>query len=624
MVSGNEKLDEVYYEVALDNAKNRNILVPRSQLSSFITNEKVVYRSMFGFQNTILDHFKIYKTVSSFKDKCYIESLVFDVDTHWDSSDLDSKGKPKEVFDDKEALMKVLEEGVIRTKELIKQLAEMTGTSEESIPIWYSGRGFHLQTPNFFNFKASTYVREEVAATMKHYFPFIDHKPYMTSGLIRMNYSYNDKSKTYKIPLHYSELDDINAILLKAQSPKNKNGEFYIVEWEEWDGYDLSSKIIVEKKKASNEKSKQNVTRIVTCVQKMFKEGPIKGNRHDVLLRMATAWRGKLGMTFEQSFILAKAYFQGEWSDYEITNQLTSIWDKMYNPYSCTDSVMAKYCDPDCIFYRGKNFSLTIPDNTTIEQKLRDNLIQEEDSKNPTFDLNSLFDIGTECKFRPGNMIVLFGHPKIGKSFLYQYLVHYSGKKTLYYTLEMPDDETYARQVAISMKESVEQAEDRVRNGEELFDKIPNISIINRSPTLDDVKNHILQFAPDWVVIDTIDKVSEDQFRGNETGRITYLFQEFKKIAIEYKIVVLIVQHIPGSEAKDKNGNLKSLDVWSGLSSKESGRSGDKILGWEGFQDSNLRTLRSLALRRGDPFRKEIEYSKEFSLLYPLNEKKEN
>lgn len=38
----------------------------------------------------------------------------------------------------------------------------MAGTSEYSIPIWYSGRGFHLQTPNFFNFKASNYLREEV------------------------------------------------------------------------------------------------------------------------------------------------------------------------------------------------------------------------------------------------------------------------------------------------------------------------------------------------------------------------------------------------------------------------------------------------------------------------------
>lgn len=592
--------DGKYYEIALDDVSHRNVIIPRERLKDYIgIPNKVVYRSMYSFSKTILDHFRVLKSVASFKDVCYIEKLVFDIDCH--------KGD----------LVKDLKDGVLRTIELISQLSEMTGTSQYSIPIWFSGRGFHLQTPDFFNFKPSTYLREEVLSTMKHHFPFIDHKPYMKTGLIRVNYSYNDKSNLYKIPLHLDHLDNVEYILEMAKTPFDENGKLKEIKWEDWDGYYLSDKIIVETRKASNEKSKYQVTRLVTCIQKMYKEGPIQGSRHDVFLRMATAWRGKLGLTYEQSFILFKEYFKGEWSDYEINNQLTSVWNKMYNPYSCTDSIMAKYCDPDCIYYRGKNFSITVPDTMTIEQKLRENLLQEDEG---TFDLDNVFELGVECKFRQGNMIVIFGHPKIGKSFFYQFLVHSSKKKTLYYTLEMSDEETYERQVAIALKESVDDVEDRIKNGEELHDKVSNVTFIGRSPNLDEIKNHILQFEPEWVVIDPIDKVYEDSFKGNETGRITHLFQEFKKMALECKVVILIVQHIPGSEGKDKNGNLKSLDLWSGLSSKEGARSGDKILGWEGYQNSNIRHLRSLALRRGDHFRKQIEYSKELSMLYPINE----
>jgi len=119
MVSGNERLDEVYYEVALDNVANRNIIVLKDYIG--IPN-KVVYRSMYSFSKTILDHFRVLKSVASFKDVCYIEKLVFDIDCH--------KGD----------LVKDLKDGVLRTIELISQLSEMTGTSQYSIPIWFSGR----------------------------------------------------------------------------------------------------------------------------------------------------------------------------------------------------------------------------------------------------------------------------------------------------------------------------------------------------------------------------------------------------------------------------------------------------------------------------------------------------
>jgi len=601
MVSGNEKLDEVYYEVALDTVSNRNIIVPKSKLSSFIKNGKVVYRSMFGFKNTIIDHFKIYRTVKSFKDTCYIESLVFDLDSHKGNNLLDS-----------------LKEGVPLVKDLIKQIAEMTGTSEYSIPIWYSGRGFHLQTPNFFNFKPSNYLRDEVLATMKHYFPYIDHKPYMTTGLIRLNYSYNDKSQTYKIPVHYTELDNIETLLEKAKSPVNAEGKFHKVEWEEWDAYDLHDKIIAATQKASYENSKYNNTRIVTCVQNMYTEGSIKGQSHNNLLRMLNAWR-KNGLNYEQSFELAKKWVDDGWSDYEVNNQVNSVWKNAYTQYSCDDEVMAKYCDWNCIYYKAKNYNINIVDNMTIEQELKESLMEVDNPDNPTFDLNNLFDLGVECQFRTGNMILLFGHPKIGKSFWMQYVSQKAKKKTLYYTLEMPSTEIYQRQLMIALEENEKQVTERLTTyDEELHSHVDHMILIDSSPTLLDIESHIRQFDPEWVVVDTLDMISEDGYKGNETMRLTHIFQRLKQIAVDYKIVILIVQHITGSDAFEKDGTIKPLTMMSGAYSKDGSKKADKILGWEGYQNTTTRRLRSLALRRGKHFDKEIEYLEDYSQLIPI------
>ena len=594
------KEDTVYYEIAEDNLKNRNIIIPQGRLKDYIGRpQKVCYGSMYGFANTILDHMTIYKTVSSFKDTCFIKKLVFDIDCH--------DGKNYE---------KGLKEGVVRVRELISQLAEFTGVSEYAIPIWFSGRGFHLETEDFFHFKPSNYLREEVLATMKHYFPFIDHKPYMTTGLIRLPWTYNDKVGYYKVPLHLSELDSIEGILEKAKYPRDEEGRLKKVEWEDWDAYDLSSKIIVAEKKANYEIKKHSVTRIVTCVQKMFQEGPQSGARHDNLLRMLTSWR-RQGQTYGQSLILAKHWINGQWSDYEVENQVNSVWKNGYFPYSCTDHVMAKYCDPDCIFYKGKSYNIQIADNMTIEQDLKERLMSIDDPLNPVFDMNNLFDLGVECQFRQGNMIVLFGHPKIGKTFLVQYLTHNSGKRTLYYTLEMPSDEVLLRQYMIASKESEDIVTQRLLVGEELYKKTDYLTLIDQSPTLTDIQSHIEQFSPDWVVIDTIDQVSEDQYKSNETMRLTYLFQKLKQMAIQYKVVIIIVQHIPSTDAYDKDGKLKPLTMFSGLYSKEGARKADKVIGWEGYHDSNIRRLRSLALRRGKPFDKFIEYSEETSTLTP-------
>lgn len=112
--------------------------------------------------------------------------------------------------------------------------------------------------------------------------------------------------------------------------------------------------------------------------------------------------------------------------------------------------------------------------------------------------------------------------------------------------------------------------------------------------------------------------ISEDGYKGNETMRLSHIFQRLKQIAVDYKIVILIVQHITGSDAFEKDGTIKPLTMMSGSYSKDEAKKADKVFGWEGYQESSTRRLRSLALRRGKHFNKEIEYLEDYSQLIPI------
>jgi len=344
----------------------------------------------------------------------------------------------------------------------------------------------------------------------------------------------------------------------------------------------------------------------------MYKEGPVVGSRNNNLLRMLTAWR-KNGMTYEQSFTLAKEWLRGEWTDYQINIQVNFVWANKYKQYNCQDEIMSKYCDYNCIYYKAKNYNVSVNDNMTIEQELKKEMQLNDELG---FDLDHIFKLGVPCDFKIGNSILLMGHPKIGKSFWMQFVTQKAKKRTLYYTLEMPATETYIRQLMIALEETEEQVRDRLLiKNEELHSHVDHITFIDQSPTLLDIQSHIEQYEPEWIVIDTIDMVTEDQYKGNETMKLTYLFQKFKQMAIDNKIVILIVQHIV--DGLDKDGKVKPLTMFSGLYSKEGARKCDRILGWEGYHESSKRKLKSLALRKGKHFEKFVHYHEDLSTLIP-------
>lgn len=127
---------------------------------------------------------KLYKTVKGYTGTIWLDNITIDID----------KGKSSD------------DEVLYRTQIFVERLEEDWKLDRNEIRIWYSGRGFHLVFPDIFRFEPSNYISEEVKATLTKYFPEMDSMPLMKTGLIRVGFSYNSKTKRYKTPLSSAEL----------------------------------------------------------------------------------------------------------------------------------------------------------------------------------------------------------------------------------------------------------------------------------------------------------------------------------------------------------------------------------------------------------------------------------
>ena len=161
----------------------RNIIIEKGSLPKFLKEGEELYRSYYSYDRDILDHMRVYRTVSSHKGNFYLDRITLDVD----------RVKKKGIEYDEEVHLKV--------KIQIEELEEKWQLDRNQISTWYSGTGYHLLLPDIFHFTPSKFLPDEVKMTFAKYFPQMDPMPLMKTGLIRVGYSFNVKSNRYKIPL---------------------------------------------------------------------------------------------------------------------------------------------------------------------------------------------------------------------------------------------------------------------------------------------------------------------------------------------------------------------------------------------------------------------------------------
>ena len=402
--------NQKYVEIAEGYVGNRSIIIPSNEIAQRLEPKKELYISYYEYDDEIIEHLKVYKTVSSYKGNKYFSSnapILFDID----------KGNLTE---------KALLESV---RNFVKELKEDWELNNDEIVIWFSGRGFHIQTSDFLGFEEGKALADIMKNTLPKLFELPD-PIYTNNRLIRCPYSYNSKSGYYKIPLSHSELYQLDMDSIKEIAINPPTNSRDVNTKVSRYANKIHEDLIVDVKEKENTpiKISDNPNSVVTCVQKMYNEGPTKGSRHNLMMRMTSAWR-RHGVP-KGAIYYALTNWVPDLEPYDIKRMVENVFEKNYR-YGCNDRFMDKYCDSKCVFYKNKNFQPEIKNATEMEKDFAEYIRNDYASK--SFDMRSIYKSATSnWKVVPGDLVIIYGNTGVGKSSFTQNLVYKSGLNTLF------------------------------------------------------------------------------------------------------------------------------------------------------------------------------------------------
>ncbi len=584
-----------YVEYAVGSIANRMHLCKVNELGAIVAKNigKEIYRSMFLYDVDILDHVKKNNTVSDYKGVQAVDKIVLDIDLQGES-----RG----------------DQALESVKVLIEELKERK-LQEEHINVWFSGRGFHIHIPNIYNFEPSKNLSKVVRATMQRDFGKHIDLIYDGRRLIRAGYSFNNKTNCYKIPLTLNELDLWDYAKIKEFASEIRTDyKPETIQFNEDLGLvpmDVSRKNSEEHRKVFKD-AKTETSRWITCTQHIYNAGEVKGHRHKNLLRLASLYIRQYGHDQRAVDALARAYmskFDNPLPADEVSRIVADCYKAGGYKYTCYDDVLTQFCDPKCTLYRFKNLEES-SDVLTAEQMI-ENLIEyvNTDFTDKSFDLRTMFPyMENPYEFRAGQLAMLIGATKLGKTAFWQYVVAMQKKvKTLFLSLEVDQETMTRRFLQIVLNQHKGSVTDGLRKDEsgnvdpeivkKCIDGIKHIKLLTSSPDITAYTELIQEHKPKILVVDTIDMVPARYSKKDEYDRIGDVTIALKKLAIEQEIIVLGVSHISRSASyRLKDGEQMDVNMAKANSTVEN--KADKIIGFNGDnRDTKKRRIMTLGSR---------------------------
>lgn len=579
-----------FVEIASGHIANRGMADLIANLPSLIgvsSAKRELYHSWYSFDQEIQSHLDGKNSISTFKGVYYVDQIILDVDF-------------KELSET-ERLQAV--KFFVNT-----DLLEDLSIKEEHIQVWYSGTGFHVVLPDLFGFTPSTTLPFSVKATLETVFPDAD-KIYDGARLIRAPFSYNKKSKLFKVPLTLRELNtfSIEDIKKKASTVPDeinlnqyafKNVEHYLKQY---------LKLEVEKvyKNVTAQKSTFDIdpTTVVTCMQTLLSKPPIPGERNESMMRIA-AWYRRSGIP-KESVIQTLMSWTG--NKEEAISTVNSVYDKGYN-YWCNDYIMSKYCDPKCIHFKRKDYSMPIENMSTLAEKYKE-FIESGISKS-AFNFKDLYrSWNSDFWIMPGELVILLGDTGMGKStYLSNLAVLLRKHKIMYLSLENTWHLTYRRLVQISLGYSKDQSNKYHKELEDmsnLYDSIDHIHAVHKCPEIEKLEEEVARFDPDIVMVDPTNKLIVKNVH-NEFDKMNAIITKLKDIAVNQECVVVAVHHINKESAK-----TGYVDINSAKGSSTVVQEADKVLTLNGTRIENGRIITSDKNRDGKGLKIMFQFNKE-------------
>lgn len=562
-------------EIVKSNLSNRGFIIESKNLPKYLTKGEELYRSYFGFDEKIKEHFiNGIKSPSGFIGNFYLNHIVLDID----------KGKNTTEFT------------ILKMRNIANRLIKEFDL-EDNFQVWFSGTGFHIHLPNIFNFQPSNDLPEIVKSTIESYFPEADTSIINPRGLIRVGRSINLKSNLYKIPIKENEIwfTQEKEIFEYAKTPRyNVN----LVKFQP-----INKHFTIIKPQINYEENLIKVVkpnRIVTCMQHCFNAGEVIGTRHKRILSMVS-WLYREGIPYLGAIAMMKVYAPSM-ENYEIEKTVSDLYKKGGYNYSCDSEIMKHFCDPDCIFYTKKNYLPDIFGTEEIEKEY----IKEVKlgwQKN-SLNLAPFFGINDKKGYwlRPGHLIGIQADTGNSKSALMQNIVlkFRDFGKFLYVNTEMPHTELFERFIQIEMGISNEEIRERYFKGLKYNNFLQHIEYTKSIPDYAGIVSLVTKLQPKILIIDVIDDIKPGKDRTINSQEDMYA--GLKDLSRKQKVITFLIHHINKSSAIDEKGNNKILNAHSGKGSSAFEQKCDVLIGIEGIQTQPYRRLRHLKGRSTTPF----------------------
>tara|TARA_R100000808_G_C2152703_1_gene162325 strand:- start:11 stop:1930 length:1920 start_codon:yes stop_codon:yes gene_type:complete len=580
-----------FVELALGTPAGRGVSCKKSELSKYIIQShkegfplgKSLYRSMYLYPPKAVGEKK-------FKTKEYVGERAID----WIVLDVD-KGRNTDEYT------------LDQVHELIEQLLSYDLNPQHNFNIYFSGTGYNIHVPNsVFGFEASPRLPIEVKDTVCKLFQGIDTTIYGHVSLYRVPWTQNQKSGLYKVPIKYDDFVGMNIsdIHQLAKSPIAKDGKLVNSSIITTQGTEQLKNKIVKSHSITRMQINRNVrenTAEATCLQKIYNMGPTQGNRHVIILRLASHYKRK-GIPLQACKAALLDWNAGSLNDSEIVRNVESVYNRNYQ-YGCNDALLKEHCSPLCKYYKNKDYLSTISNSDDMQAELERYVTTN--FKGKKLEIGALLGLEDDLTVYPGELITIYGPTGCNKTTLIQNLVlgYCAGNNkiikqlqidTLFLSLELSLHEMHKRNLSIVNDCSPRDVERSIRNNvRAMYDiskeYIDHIKISTLSPSLEKIEEDVKEFKPKLLVIDYLDLV--DAGSRGEYERLNKICHGLRNLATNQNIIIVQLAQVARGALKDRDGKEQNLTVNSGKGSGAIENASSKVISIEGRQGEKTRTV---------------------------------
>ena len=560
----------MYIEIAIDSPRNRGFIIKEEELAEYIGKygkTQPIYRSVYRYPEEILAYVEKEKSTRMYCGVHDISPIPIDIDKG-DNTNIHTL----EIF--RALLLELMEEGL----------------GEDNFQGYFSGTGYHIDIhKDCFGFESSAELPYILKGTLEKTSALIDLSIYKRTALYRCIYSLNTKSGLYKIPLSFNEIFHLKPeeILELAKTQRE-----FVLEKKSGDG-ELAHLII---KEVPSIKQSRNITepiKIATCIQKMYNQGPITGERNNTVLRISSHFR-RCGIPSSACKAALLEWNKNSLEPNLVEEKVEYVYNSNYK-YGCNDSLLKRYCNPKCIYYGRKDYSIDIFNSEQMQMQLVDWL--ETDWTGKIIDLSKLlFDPSNSNYTRedliiyPGELLTIFGPTGTNKTALVQNLIlGYNGFTdtinpayhipTLFLSLELNSRTIHHRNLQIiSGLDRKQIMHDPKGVYEANKRQLAHIVVQTVAPTLEQIKEKIRELSPLCVIIDYIELI-QLPFK-SKSDKITEITQALRSMAVNLDIIIIQLSQVNRESAKeDEETKASKISLYSGKGSGAIENSSSKVIG---------------------------------------------